>query len=104
MLTHEPITAVFRPHTFSRTKSLWNELSGALSLADYLILTDIYPAREEPILGITSEALAGHIGQGARYCRDYDVIKILDRYTQGVIVLMGAGDLGKIKKEIINLY
>ena len=55
-------------------------------------------------MGITSEALAGHIGQGARYCRDYDVIKILDRYTQGVIVLMGAGDLGKIKKEIINSY
>ena len=104
LLTHESITVVFRPHTFSRTKSLWNELSGALSLADYLILTDIYPAREEPVLGITSEALAGYIGQGARYCRDYDVIKILDRYTQGVIVLMGAGDLGKIKKEIINSY
>lgn len=104
MLTHEPVTVVFRPHTFSRTKSLWNELAGSLSLADYTILTDIYPAREEPIAGVTSEALAAHIGQSAKYCQDNDVIREVDRSTHGVIVLMGAGDLQEIKKEILKLF
>ena len=104
MLTHEPVTVVFKPHTFSRTKSLWNELSAALSLADYPILTDIYPAREEPVLGITSEALAEHIGHNARYCKDNEVVRTVDHGTHGVIVLMGAGDFQEIKKDILKLF
>lgn len=102
MLTHEPITVIFRPHTFSRTKSLWEELRRSLAMADFLILTDIYPAREEPIRGITSERLAHEIGHNAVYRTDCEVVKYLDTSTRGAIVLMGAGDVEHIKKEILN--
>ena len=100
-LTHEPVTVVFKPHTFSRTKSLWKEFRDSLSIADYVILTDIYPAREECIEGITSERLAEEIGHTAIYCGDSDAVKNVDNYTRGTIVLMGAGDLERVKKEIL---
>lgn len=102
-LAKEPLTVIFRPHTFSRTSAFWQELCSSLSLADYVILTDIYPAREEPIDGISSERLAYEIGGNARYCGDDDVVRYLDQNTNGTIVLMGAGELESIKKEILRL-
>ena len=101
-LTRQPITLIFKPHTFSRTKALWNEFCEALSAADYLILTDIYPAREEPMEGISSSHLASDIGGTARYYRDDMVLSAIDHSTTGTIVLMGAGNLDKIKKEILT--
>lgn len=100
--THQPVTVVFKPHTFSRTKALWREFCNSLSLADHLIITDIFPARESPIEGITSERLASEI-ENAVYSPDDSVISAIDRYTQGVVVLMGAGNFDKIKKEIIKI-
>lgn len=99
--THQPLTVVFKPHTFSRTKALWREFCNSLSLADHLIITDIFPARESPIEGITSERLASEI-KNAVYSPDDSVISAIDHYTQGAVVLMGAGNFDKIKKEIIN--
>ncbi|MBQ8302308.1 MAG: UDP-N-acetylmuramate--L-alanine ligase [Clostridia bacterium] len=102
MLNHEPVTVVFCPHTYSRTKSLWQELRRSLTLADSVVLTEIYPAREEPIEGVTSERLACDIGRTAVFLPDGEIIEYIDRATDGIIVLMGAGDLEKIKKEIIE--
>lgn len=100
--THQPVTVVFKPHTFSRTKAFWREFCNSLSLADHLIITDIFPARESPIEGITSERLASEI-ENAVYSPDDSVISAIDRYTQGAVVLMGAGNFDKIKKEIIKI-
>ena len=100
--TSQPLTLVFKPHTFSRTKALWHEFCDSLSLADYLIITDIFPARESPIEGITSQRLASEI-KNAVYSPDDSVISAIDLYTQGAVVLMGAGNFDKIKKEIINI-
>lgn len=100
-LTASPLTVIFKPHTYTRTKDLWHNLRSSLSLADYLILLDIYPAREEPIENVTSERLAGEI-PGAIYCRDEDVIRALDLRTGGAVVLMGAGDVEKIKMQILS--
>lgn len=102
ILTREPLTVIFKPHTFSRTKSLWEELCTSLSAADHLLLTDIYPAREEEIEGVSSARLAEAIGKGAKYCADTEVIKNLDLYTSGAIVIMGAGNLDEIKRNILN--
>ena len=102
ILTHEPLTVIFKPHTYSRTKGLWREFVSSLKTADYLILTDIYPARESPIEGVTSERLAVEIGGKAIYCRDEDVADILDKRTSGTIVIMGAGDMESIKKEVLK--
>lgn len=102
MLTHQPLTVIFKPHTYSRTQSLWQEFCTSLKNADYLILTDIYPAREPPIEGITSERMAHEIGKKAKYCRDEDVLNVLDFNTRGAIVIMGAGDMEFIKKEVLK--
>ena len=104
MITRCPLTVIFKPHTFSRTKALWDKMCAALSLADYLILTDIYPARETPIEGITSKRLAEQIGNGAIYCPEEDVLIALDIYTRGAVVIMGAGDLLDIKNKVINEF
>jgi UDP-N-acetylmuramate-alanine ligase len=66
------------------------------------LLTDIYPAREEMIEGINSVRLAEEIGDKARYCRDDEILTQLDFYTSGAIVLMGAGDLEEIKRNILK--
>lgn len=95
------VTVVFKPHTYTRTASLWSELSCALSLADHIVLTDIYPAREEPIPGVSSRRLAEDIGERAIFSYDSDVVACVDNYTQGAIVVMGAGDLENIKNRLI---
>ena len=100
--SRQPLTVVFKPHTYSRTKSLWREFCDSLSLADHLIVTDIFPAREYPIEGITSERLASEI-KNAVYSPDDSIISAIDLYTQGAIVLMGAGNFDRIKKEIIKI-
>lgn len=102
LLTEAPLTVVFKPHTFSRTKALWQDFCSSLSLADFPVITDIYPAREKPISGITSSRLAKDIGGSAIYCHDDEITKIIDRQTEGAIVLMGAGDFEKIKFGILN--
>ena len=96
------ITVLFKPHTYSRTKSLWNEMCSSLSIADYVILTDIYAAREEPIPGITSENLARDIGEMAAYVQDNEAAEYIMKNTRGAIVLMGAGDLTEIKNQLIR--
>lgn len=102
MHTRQPLTVVFKPHTFSRTAAFWHEFCSSLSLADYAVITDIYPAREELIEGITAYRLAEDIGSGAVYSTDENAINTVDTYTAGVIVLMGAGDFGIIKKNILT--
>lgn len=101
-LSDRPLTVIFKPHTFSRTASLWRRFCSSLSLADYAIITDIYPAREQPIEGITSCRLAEDIGSKAMYCSDSEVDFVVDRFTDGTIVLMGAGNFDIIKSSIIK--
>jgi UDP-N-acetylmuramate--alanine ligase len=102
MQGNSPLTVIFKPHTYSRTRDLWDELCSSLSEADHVLLTDIYPAREEMIEGINSVRLAEEIGDKARYCRDDEILTQLDFYTSGAIVLMGAGDLEEIKRNILK--
>lgn len=102
MICKTAVTVIFKPHTYTRTQSLWDETCQALSLADHLILTDIYPAREKPIFGITSENLALAVGDTAVYCSDDNAVDFALKNTKGAIVLMGAGDLGKIKSNLMR--
>ncbi len=95
-------TVVFSPHTYSRTKSLWDGFIASLSKADFTIITDIYPAREDPIEGITSERLAKSMNNGAVYLSDRDVLSYVRNSTRGSIILMGAGDNEYIKNEFLR--
>ena len=97
-----PVTVVFKPHTYSRTKALWDLFCAALTLADHVIVTDIYPARESPIANVSSERLAEAIGDRAIFCADADVPRAVDNFTHGIIIVMGAGDLEAVKNSLIS--
>ncbi|MBQ7386693.1 MAG: UDP-N-acetylmuramate--L-alanine ligase [Clostridia bacterium] len=102
ILTHESVTVVFKPHTYSRTKGLWEEFKHAFMLADHVILNDIYPAREAPIADITSERLAMEIGDTAIYCSDAECEYHVYNDTSGAIIIMGAGDMEYIRRVLIE--
>ena len=100
-IENQRITVIFRPHTYSRTKGLWDSFTLALRSADYAVILDIDGVREEKLDGITAQALA--LASGALYCHGVEEIaEILDR-TEGDIVLMGAADVEDIKKYLTNV-
>jgi UDP-N-acetylmuramate--alanine ligase len=96
------ITVIFKPHTFTRTEYFWRDFIGALQLADHVVVTDIYPARERPIAGVSSEKLAQAIGPRAIYSKENELLSAIDLHTYGTIILMGAGDLDDIKNKLLR--
>jgi UDP-N-acetylmuramate--alanine ligase len=95
------LIAVFEPHTYSRTQSLWKEFVDAFRQVDYAILPPIYPAREAPIKGITSEKLSLAIaksGVKSDYANSleeaYKKIKIIT-HKNDMVLLLGAGTIQK---------
>lgn len=102
MLFGDSVTVVFKPHTFTRTRSLWDGFISALGIADYAVLLDIYPAREAAIEGITSERLAFEIGKGAVRLTEQELLSHIDKNTYGDIILMGAGDMEESKNLILD--
>lgn len=101
----EKVTAIFQPHLFSRTKDFADDFARSLSQFDEVILLEIYPAREEPIEGITSAWLLQKIDNpNKKLVPKAELIKEVSNCKTGVLVALGAGDIGlevpKIKKEL----
>ena len=71
-------------------------------MADYAVLLDVYPAREEQMQGITSARLASDIGKNGAYVTEEDLLSHIDRNTFGAIIIMGAGDMDSVIKLILN--
>jgi UDP-N-acetylmuramate-alanine ligase len=65
-------------------------------------MTEIYPAREEPIPGVDSRKLALDIGERAVFLSDTEILPYLDEKTHGAIIIMGAGELDGIKNNVLN--
>jgi len=106
-ITHKRLLVVFQPHRFSRTKFLMHEFAESLSLADRILLTDIYAASEEPIQGVSSEVLRDKIKEKhpqaeVIYVKKEKVIeRLLSIVGSGDLVLtVGAGDIGKLSDEL----
>ena len=105
---HKKIWCVFQPHTYTRTKALMPEFAAALSLADHVILADIYAARETDTLGISSEDLQKDIaalGTPCEYFPTFDEIEnfLLENCTQGdLLITMGAGDVVNIGEQLLG--
>lgn len=100
------ITAVFQPHLYTRTRDFYHDFADSLSLFDDVILTDIYPAREQPIPGVTSQLIADNLKSGisCTRCRKEDVCSIIQQRSDiEVLVLLGAGDLENYAEEITRL-
>lgn len=95
------ITGVFQPHLFSRTRDFFDGFAKELSVLDEVILLPIYPAREEPIDGITSDVLLSKITCPDKKClAPNDVIALLSQRTEGVFLTIGAGDIDRIVKPL----
>ncbi len=91
---NKKITCVFQPHLFSRTKDFMDEFASALSLADKVFLLAIYPAREAPIPGITSQKLLEKIEVKYKVCTTKaNIVEDLQKVNHELIVIVGAGDI-----------
>ena len=95
------ITAIFQPHLFTRTRDFASEFAQSLSLADEVILLDIYPAREKPIDGVTSKTIFDLLeGVDAQMCNKTNLIDLLKSKEYDVLATMGAGDIDTLVQPI----
>ena len=105
---HKKLWCVFQPHTYTRTKALMDDFAKALTLADHVVLADIYAARETDTLGISSSMLAEKVnalGGCADYFDSFDKIEtcLLENCKPGdVLITMGAGDVVKIGEKLLG--
>ena len=106
MYPKEKVLAVFQPHLFSRTRDFIDDFATALSKFDEILLLDIYPARELPIAGVSSEWLFHKIeNKHKKLVQKNSLIKDIKNSTAKVVVMLGAGDIGVMANEVkINFY
>lgn len=92
------ITAVFQPHLFTRTRDFHRDFAESLSLLDEVILTEIYPAREQPIPGVTARIIYDGLrpDMKKRLCRKEDLMDIVRTEDFDVLVILGAGDVDNL--------
>lgn len=102
MYVDKKVTAIFQPHLYSRTRDFAIEFSESLSLADEVLLLDIYPARELPIDGVSSEMVYQNINTIKHMCKKEDVINVLSDRDIEVLVTLGAGDIDQLVTPIKN--
>ncbi|MEA5128234.1 MAG: UDP-N-acetylmuramate--L-alanine ligase [Proteiniphilum sp.] len=98
---NKKITAIFQPHLYSRTRDFAKEFAESLSLLDDVILLDIYPAREEPIEGVTSRIIFDKITSLQKVlCAKQELTGLLRKKDVEVLVTFGAGDIDRLLPEI----
>ncbi|MBP6634771.1 MAG: UDP-N-acetylmuramate--L-alanine ligase [Paludibacter sp.] len=97
------ITGIFQPHLYTRTRDFANDFADALSLLDELILLDIYPARELPIEGVTSDIILSKVKLSNKtLCSKENLLPLLKEKEIDVLVTFGAGDIDTIVPLIKN--
>ncbi len=96
------ITAIFQPHLYTRTRDFYKDFADSLSLLDEVILTDIYPAREQPIPGVSSKLIYDNLRSGIAkcMCRKEDILEVLSQKQIEVLITLGAGDIDNYVPEI----
>ena len=96
------ITAIFQPHLYTRTRDFYREFAEALSQLDEVILTEIYPARELPIEGVTSQLIYDNLAPGVekQLIRKDDVMQLVKSRSFDVLIVLGAGDLDNMVPEM----
>ena len=99
------ITVIFQPHLYTRTRDFYHEFADALSNFDEVILTEIYPAREEPIEGVTSKLIFDNLKPGVEktIIRKDDVLDYVKSRDFDVLVVLGAGNLDNYVPQIAKI-
>ena len=105
---HERIVCVFQPHTYTRTRAFFDDFADALTLADVIVLAEIYAAREKDTLGMSSKLLCDELkkkGKESYYFSTFDEIEdFIKKKSLGgdLLITMGAGDVVKIGEELLE--
>jgi UDP-N-acetylmuramate--alanine ligase len=103
MYPNEKVLVVFQPHLFSRTRDFIDDFASALSKFDEVILLDIYPAREEPILNVNAEWLLSKIeNKQKKLTQKNNLVKDIKNSSAKVVAMLGAGDIGVLVNEVTN--
>ena len=99
------ITAIFQPHLYTRTRDFYQEFAEALSLLDEVILTEIYPAREQPIEGVTSQLIYDNLKEGVKkeIIQKDQVLDYVKAHDFEVLIVLGAGDLDAQVPQITKI-
>lgn len=99
------ITAIFQPHLYTRTRDFYKDFADALSHFDEVILTEIYPAREQPIEGITSKLIYDNLRPNIekKMIQKDDVLNFVKAHDFDVLVVLGAGNLDNYVPEIAEI-
>ena len=105
MYHDKKITVVFQPHLFSRTRDFVDGFAESLSLADDVLLLDIYPARELPMEGISSKIIFDKMTiQNKIMCSKKDVVELIKNKHPEVLLTLGAGDIDQLIEPLKNLF
>ena len=95
------ITGVFQPHLYSRTKDFATGFANSLDLLDEIVLLDIYPARELPMDGVTSELIFNQMqNPNKKLCNKKELLSLAVSFKPGIVLLMGAGDIDTLVQPV----
>ena len=99
------ITGIFQPHLYTRTRDFYQEFAESLSLLDEVILTEIYPARELPIEGVSSRLIFDQLRPGIEktLCQKEEILDILKQKKIEVLMTLGAGDIENYVQPICEI-
>lgn len=99
------ITAIFQPHLYTRTRDFYKDFADCLSILDEVILCDIYPAREAPIPGVTSELIYKNLKPGVEKSMIHkeDVLDLVKKRDFDVLIVLGAGDLDNLVPQMAEI-
>ena len=99
------ITAIFQPHLYTRTRDFYKDFANSLSLLDEVVLCDIYPAREQPIPGVTSKLIYDNLKEGVKkeMIHKEDVLDFVRNHDFEVLIVLGAGDLDNYVPQITKI-
>ena len=102
---NKKLTGIFQPHLYTRTRDFYQEFADSLSLLDEVILTDIYPARELPIEGVSSQLIYDNLRPDIdkTLCKKEEVIDILKKKEIEVLMTLGAGDIENYAPQICEI-
>lgn len=105
LFPEKKIIGIFQPHLYTRTRDFADGFAENLSLLDELILLDIYPAREEPIEGVSSELIFNKVTiRNKTICKKENLIELLKTRKPELIITMGAGDIDGFSEKIKEIY
>lgn len=99
------ITAIFQPHLYTRTRDFYKDFADALSQLDEVVLTEIYPAREQPIEGVTSQLIYDNLKESVKkeMIRKDEVLNYVKNHMFEVLIVLGAGDLDNQVPQITEI-